>query len=171
MVKGFNFFPTMIHTRYPDKSVTKVECINGLYERNEYRSFFSLEQHFQKKDLHIYREYVNIVPICKMLRLGCLVLVCVFRESGRVESAYVQCRAFSQELPPEHLSRAGRVMPLPIMGVDAPESGAAKAANCGWYRGRIAFRPDCSGGRAFLLLPRIMIYCIPFRRKRNETTT
>ena len=85
-----------------------------------------------------------------MLRLGCLVLVCAVRESGRVESACVQCWAFSQELPPEMFSRAGRVMPLSIMGVDAPESCAADAANCGWYRGRIAFRPGFVGRGAFL---------------------
>lgn len=36
-----------------------------------------------------------------MLRLGCLTLVCALRESGMVESACVQCRAFSQELLPE----------------------------------------------------------------------
>ncbi len=33
-------------------------------------------------------------------------------------------------------------MPLSIMGVDAPESCTVLAVNCGWYRGRIAFRPD-----------------------------
>ena len=33
--------------------------------------------------------------------MGCLVLVCGKRESGMVGSAYVQCRAFSQELPLE----------------------------------------------------------------------
>ena len=47
-------------------------------------------------------------------------------------------------------SRAGRVMPLFIMGVDAPESCAANAANCGWYRGRIAFRPGFVGRGVFL---------------------
>ena len=41
-------------------------------------------------------------------------------------------------------------MPLSIMGVDAPESCAADAVNCGWYRGRIAFRPGFVGREAFL---------------------
>ena len=65
-----------------------------------------------------------------------------FRESGRVESACVQCRAFSQELPPEHLSRAGRVMPLPIMGVDAPESCAAMSGEL-----RVVPRKGCLSSR------------------------
>ena len=73
--------------------------------RRKLRSIFPFnfpKTHFLKKCLHILCEYANISPICQMLRSGCLVLVCVFRESGRVESACVQCRAFSQELPPEH---------------------------------------------------------------------
>ncbi len=38
-----------------------------------------------------------------------------------VESAYVQCRAFSQELPPETFSRDGRVTALTVYGVFAPD--------------------------------------------------
>ena len=51
--------------------------------------------------MHIFNEYVKMIKISKKLRLGCLVLVCADRESGTVESAYVQYRAFSQELPLE----------------------------------------------------------------------
>ena len=39
-------------------------------------------------------------------------------------------------------SRAGRVTPLSVWGVSAPEERAV-FGKCGWYRGRIAFRPGC----------------------------
>ena len=81
--------------------------------------------------------------------MGCLVLVCDRRESGMVESACVQYRAFSQELPPEIFSRDGRVTALTVYGVFAPDELRLKKANCGWYRGRIAFRPDLWDGRSF----------------------
>ena len=54
-----------------------------------------------KKHLQNNMECATITLILKMLRLGCLVLVCDLRESGMVGSACVQYRAFSQELPPE----------------------------------------------------------------------
>ena len=56
---------------------------------------------FHKKGLHLFTECASIVMYKKTLRLGCLSLVCGNRESGMVGSACVQCRAFSQELPPE----------------------------------------------------------------------
>ena len=31
---------------------------------------------------------------------------------------------------------------LKVYGVFAPEKRTVKAVNCGWYRGRNAFRPD-----------------------------
>lgn len=40
-------------------------------------------------------------------------------------------RAFSQELPPEIYSRVGRVTPLWVWGVSAPEKRAVLAANAG----------------------------------------
>ena len=57
-----------------------------------------------KKGLHLFTECASIAMYRKMLRLGCLSLVYGNRESGTVESACVQCRAFSQELPPEKKS-------------------------------------------------------------------
>ena len=67
------------------------------------------------------------------------------RESGMVESACVHCRAFSQEPPPETRSRDGRVTALWVNGVSAPDKLRRSPANCGWYRGRNAFRPDVLG--------------------------
>ena len=46
---------------------------------------------------------------------------CSFSESGMVEAASAQCRAFPRELPSENRSRNGRVIPLMIYGVSAPE--------------------------------------------------
>lgn len=74
-----------------------------------------------KKYLHISKGHANIARICKKLRLGCLVLVCDKSESGMVKAACVQCRAFSQELPPEIFSRDGRLTPLPVLDVSASE--------------------------------------------------
>ncbi len=55
----------------------------------------------EKRGLHLWAGCVKMESDMKKLRLGCLVLVCGIRESGTVGSACVQCRAFSQELPPE----------------------------------------------------------------------
>ncbi len=46
------------------------------------------------------------------------------RESGRVETACVQFKAFPQELQPEITSRVCRMIPLTIAGVLAPLSCA-----------------------------------------------
>jgi len=92
--------------------------------------------------LHIFAQYVNIAKISQKLRLGCLVLVCISERAVTVESAYVQCRAFSHELPREQLSSVRRVTPLWVASVFALLS-CAGFGECGWYRGRNAFRPDC----------------------------
>ena len=60
-----------------------------------------------------------------------------------VESACVQYRAFSQELPPERKSRDGRVTALTVYGVPAPEELRFNKANCGWYRGRKCLSSRC----------------------------
>ena len=71
-------------------------------------------------------------------------------ESGTVGAAWVRYRAFPQEPRPEQHSRVRRVIPLTIHGVSAPR--ARLTANCGWYRGRIAFRPDFVGMMGFYFL-------------------
>ena len=58
-----------------------------------------------------------------------------------VGAVWVEYRAFPRELPSEKRSRNGRVTTLQVLGVSAPEK-RAKQANCGWYRGRNAFRPE-----------------------------
>ena len=45
-------------------------------------------------------------------------------ESGMVRAAWVQYRAFPQELPPEIFSRDGRLIPLQILDVSASEKRA-----------------------------------------------
>ena len=66
----------------------------------------------------------------------------------------MQYRAFPQELPPEICSRDGRLIPLQILDVSASEK-ARLMANCGWYRGSIAFRPDC-GMMGFIFLVNLL---------------
>lgn len=58
-----------------------------------------------------------------------------------VRTACAQYRAFPQELLPEGKSRVRRVTPLKVYSVSALKS-CAITANCGWYRGRVAFRPE-----------------------------
>ena len=59
-----------------------------------------------------------------------------------VKAACVQYRAFPHEPPLEVRSRARRVVPLQTASVEALLSCTIFAVNCGWYRGRNAFRPD-----------------------------
>ena len=50
-----------------------------------------------------------------------------FSECGMVGAAWVLYKAFSQELLPESdAARDRRVMPLPILGVSAPEKRAVR---------------------------------------------
>ena len=76
-----------------------------------------------------------------MRRMGCLTLVSADRESGMVESACTQCRAFSQELPPEGFSRDGRMTPLPVLDVSASEKAALKKRIAGGTAEGMPFVP------------------------------
>jgi len=51
--------------------------------------------------LHFFTEYVNIQFDIEKAMTGLPYIGLHFRERGMVRSAYVQCRAFSHELPPE----------------------------------------------------------------------
>ena len=48
-------------------------------------------------------------------------------------------------------SRNGRVIPLQVLGVIAPEKAYRESGKCGWYRGRITFRPECGMEGLFIL--------------------
>ena len=74
--------------------------------------------------------------------MGCLVLVCISESAMVVGIAYVQCRAFSHELPLEVVSRGRRVTPLWVASVFALLKLRRRTGECGWYRGRNAFRPE-----------------------------
>ena len=50
-------------------------------------------------------------------------------------------RAFPQELPSEKRSRNGRVIPLTVLGVLAPEKRTAKAVNAGGTAEGLPFVP------------------------------
>ena len=58
-----------------------------------------------------------------------------------VGSACVQCRAFSQELPPETKSRDGRVTALTVYGVLAPDKLRCKKRIAGGTAEGLPFVP------------------------------
>ena len=68
-----------------------------------------------------------------------------------VGSACVQCRAFSQELPPESFSRDGRVTALRVCGVLAPLQSVLFTANAGGTAEGLPFVPNC-GMRGFFIV-------------------
>jgi len=68
-----------------------------------------------------------------------------------VGSAYVQCRAFSHELPPEEMSRVCRVTPLWVASVFALLS-CVFMANAGGTAEGMPFVPKC-GMNGVIFLP------------------
>ena len=61
--------------------------------------------------------------------------------AGWCEPLGVQCRAFSRELPPEKISRDGRVTPLTVLDVSASEKRTVKAVNAGGTAEGMPFVP------------------------------